>query len=376
MTTWAAPEVIDYTAGGDTVYEAVDALDLNQDDIYSKLNYLNTNMTATDDIVYLDSYADFDAALTAIGVSEVVLVANEAIVLTTGTTIPSTLTVWAGPKCTIDLSDYNLTIDGGFMADNRTVFVCSGSGTLNFATGQEVRSGWFANFGDMITLLGSNTTSVVISRSFTTTENLSFPSTTTLVWLSPNCLLTMGSASHTLTVAGKIMAGGFKIIDNSVGGTLSLPTYPYNNAWIGNTDSCQHSTFVMAPGNGAAMVITWASTNLTLSGATTDWSNAIPAGSLVLGVFSRVTTAITSGGTSWSIGTTTKPTLWGTGLSKSDNTTQDIENYTSPFTLESVIAPLYAASATTIRVTSNSSTFSAGVIRIYVAYIALTPPTT
>jgi hypothetical protein len=111
------------------------------------------------------------------------------------------------------------------------------------------------------------------------------------------------------------------------------------------------------------------SSEITLSGATTDWSNAIPAGCVVIGVASYITQTITgSGVTAKSIGTPSATTIWANangGLAAGSttalgNTTQSPTTYNS---------------ATSIRVTAVGGTFSGGKIRLALTYDTLEPPT-
>ena len=113
-----------------------------------------------------------------------------------------------------------------------------------------------------------------------------------------------------------------------------------------------------------------ATNEVTLSGATSDWTNGIPAGCVVFGVTSYVTQTIT-GCTGKSIGTAATTDLWATtnaGLSVGSTTGDgngsetSIKRYTS---------------ATNIRVTATGggASFTGGKIRIAVTYLQNQPPT-
>ena len=101
--------------------------------------------------------------------------------------------------------------------------------------------------------------------------------------------------------------------------------------------------------------------------ATSDTAAIIPAFSLILGVSGRVTTTIT-GCTTFDCGVVGATTRYGTLIALAANTTFMSAGTTNP--------TVYAA-ATAIRFTAigGGASFTAGVIRVVVHYISLTPPT-
>jgi hypothetical protein len=99
------------------------------------------------------------------------------------------------------------------------------------------------------------------------------------------------------------------------------------------------------------------------SGASVNAGTQIPAGALVLGVASRVTTTIT-GPTSFAVGVSGSLTQFGSGL-----------GLTSGSTNEGLIAPDPFYSATTIVITATGGNFSGGVVRLSIAYLTIGPPT-
>ncbi|MFA5284151.1 MAG: hypothetical protein WC347_01010 [Smithellaceae bacterium] len=111
----------------------------------------------------------------------------------------------------------------------------------------------------------------------------------------------------------------------------------------------------------------------TTAAATVTASNLIPAGSMVVGVTTRVTTAVTgdAGFTGINIGDGTDPDRWGANVSPLINETTDLTDCT-------VTTPPIYASATSIVLTQvGGSTFVAGgVVRVTVHYISLTAPIT
>jgi len=104
----------------------------------------------------------------------------------------------------------------------------------------------------------------------------------------------------------------------------------------------------------------------TRSGASVTLAGAIPAGSVVVGVSVRVTTAIT-GATSFSIGDGTTATAFGSAIAIASGTTTTNANWTISS------APVYAAGANIV-LTANGSNFTGGVVRVTVSYISCTAP--
>lgn len=104
-----------------------------------------------------------------------------------------------------------------------------------------------------------------------------------------------------------------------------------------------------------------------LSGADVTFASLIPAGSLVLGVTSRVTTAIT-GASAMRIGITTDDTMFGDGLAVSGGATTDLTDANHAF------GRIFNA-ATDVIVRSEDAVFTGGDLRIAVHYIQLGAPT-
>ena len=134
------------------------------------------------------------------------------------------------------------------------------------------------------------------------------------------------------------------------------------------------STSIVSQGaNGQASTIQRATTTVSaVTAATLTATNLIPAGSLVLGVDTRVLTTFdnSSGLTTFSIGDGTDADRFGLNIARTAGTTTTNANITI------TSAPVYAA-ATSIVLTADAGTFNvaAGQIRITVHYISLTAAT-
>jgi hypothetical protein len=111
----------------------------------------------------------------------------------------------------------------------------------------------------------------------------------------------------------------------------------------------------------------------TTAAATVTATNLIPAGSMVVGVTCRNTTAVTgdAGFTGYNIGDGSDPDRWGANVDPAINETTDLTDCT----ITSV--PLYAAATSVVLTQVGGSTFVADkTIRITVHYISLTAPST
>ena len=126
--------------------------------------------------------------------------------------------------------------------------------------------------------------------------------------------------------------------------------------------------FAMA--NSQATMQKVKTTSLELSGATETWTNAIPAGSQVLGVTARVTTLV-EGATSMDIGDGTDADIFIDGMGVALNTIADLANCN-----DGTLLPNTYKATTDIVVTAlgNGASFTAGVLRLTLHYIELTPP--
>lgn len=128
-------------------------------------------------------------------------------------------------------------------------------------------------------------------------------------------------------------------------------------------------TIAKGGANGQATTITHATVQSgAMSGATLTLTNLIPAKSLVLGVTIHPTTAITSGdgATTYAVGDGSDADRWGATVAFAADC--DLGNAT-------IASPVYYPAATSVVLTANGGTFSAGVVRATVHYISLTAAT-
>jgi hypothetical protein len=105
-----------------------------------------------------------------------------------------------------------------------------------------------------------------------------------------------------------------------------------------------------------------------MTGATASATSLIPAGVLLLGVTTRVITAIT-GPTDIDIGYSGDVDAFGDGLTAlTAGSTTDLSAHTAT-------GPLYFTGATSVVITTNGGNFTAGAMRVTAHYIQLVPAT-
>lgn len=140
-----------------------------------------------------------------------------------------------------------------------------------------------------------------------------------------------------------------------------MPLEVGNRIFYGNIDIYGNSS------NGQKLSFKTVETELTdLSGASVTATNLIPAGSVVLGVTTRVTTAIT-GATGYDVGDSDQD-RWGANIGISLDTTSDNTDWTDGLLL------CYPVT-TSVVLTAIGGNFTAGSVRISIYYIEITAPT-
>jgi RNase P/RNase MRP subunit p29 len=118
---------------------------------------------------------------------------------------------------------------------------------------------------------------------------------------------------------------------------------------------------VAAAAHGANIQIGVLETLVTLSGSSTNASVQIPANCIVLAVGARVITAIT-GATSYEVGVSGNLSQFGSSLSIAAGST----NY-------GLIGPTAFYTATTLTITAQGGSFSAGQVRLSISYLLANP---
>lgn len=157
----------------------------------------------------------------------------------------------------------------------------------------------------------------------------------------------------------------------SGGGTarpVNIYTDGTNRLQIGTTGTVSH-----LGANGQAANIMQATVVVTTTAAATATAtNLIPAGSMVVGVTCRNTTAVTgdAGFTGYNIGDGSDADRWGANVNPASNETTDLSDCTI------TSAPIYAAATSVVLTQVGGSRFDADkTIRVTVHYVSLTAPT-
>jgi hypothetical protein len=132
-------------------------------------------------------------------------------------------------------------------------------------------------------------------------------------------------------------------------------------------DTATH--FALEGARGGKLNFKTATASVTCSGASSDASNIIPAGSLVFGVLVRVTTAIT-GATGFDVGDGTTVDLWGDDVAIAANTATTLANWKAQS--GTIFHPKLYTSTTSVRLTAVTANFTAGVVRVVVFYMDAT----
>lgn len=132
-----------------------------------------------------------------------------------------------------------------------------------------------------------------------------------------------------------------------------------------------NTNFSNSPMSGAGIQhkILLVDVNLSGPSVTVPTTSQIPSGAIVLGVSATIETAIT-GSSGFKLGTAANPTLFALSASTAVGTKVTPANAASPFT-----GPLLFTAFTQLVVTSVTSNFTGGTLRIAVAYYTMSAPT-
>ncbi len=159
-------------------------------------------------------------------------------------------------------------------------------------------------------------------------------------------------------------SGTQRLISAGTGGKTFVEKFGVDNSGYGYFGGANGQTTNIKQ---ATVVVT------TTAAGTATATNLIPAGSMVIGVSTRVTTAVTgdAGFTGINIGDGSDPDRWGANVNPALDETTDLTDCTI------ISAPIYAAATSVVLTQVGGSTFNAGgVVRITVHYINLTAPST
>lgn len=184
-----------------------------------------------------------------------------------------------------------------------------------------------------------------------------------------------GDTSADNTAGASLSLKGGQSKGSAGGGSVKIATAPAGSAGS-TTNSYVDRVEVDSTGainhlgtNGSKTVEAFATTTVTTTAAATATAtNLIPAGSMVIGVSTRVVTALTgdAGFTGYSVGDGSDVDRWGANLNPADAEVSDLTDctVTSP--------PIYAAATSVVLTQVGGSTFVAGgSVRIVVHYMTI-----
>ena len=205
------------------------------------------------------SFTTLNDAVIAIGSNERILVISSPQSVTT-LTIPSNITLQFEKDGSITNSG-QLTINTtNIIAPNRQIF--TGAGDIDFASGTELKTSWFADFETASNLTSDDTVTLIVSKAQTLTSSQALGDNVILKWESPGNILT-ANAGVTISNINQVESGNYQLF-----------------AGTGNFRFRDGTTINLYWFNNLRAAITYASTNkLTLLVQGThavDYSDTVP----------------------------------------------------------------------------------------------------
>jgi len=166
--------------------------------------------------------------------------------------------------------------------------------------------------------------------------------------------------------------GGTDSILFSVEGKADAMVVKETTGHVGIGTTVPDGLFSLGGANGQQAWMQQATTTVTCDGggATCTATSLIPAGSIVYGVATRVTTTLSGAGlTTWKLGDGTTTDAFAATQALTAGTTSGLAQHISTWT------PKVYTAATNVVMTANAGQFDAGVVRITVWYLGMTAPT-
>lgn len=268
----------------------------------------------------------------------------------------------AGCWAILYFTDSNVTIDAAAAKLHGNVdFVAAAGDVLFIATHDGTTfasAGWQQQAG---TAVNTPVASLTVTGAFAANGGITCDTNKFTVADSSGDVLTAG----TLTVAGAAALNGGITCD-----TTAFTVADTTGAAASATSMSAPLLQVNGANSSLFKIQTATASTAALSGATGTLTDLIPAGSLLLGVTTRVTTLITSGdgSTAFTLGDGTTADLFGTALPFTLGATTTMADMKSTF------SPKIYQSATSIVLTATGGTFSAGVLEVVIYYASMTAP--
>jgi Major tropism determinant N-terminal domain len=204
-------------------------------------------------------------------------------------------------------------------------------------------------------------TSLTTARVVTLPASSSYPTGTRLLIVDEtgNC-----SVTKTLTItpnASDVIDGATSAVVNVAYGFIGIESNGSGEWTVVDQGFMPAFANIAAAAHGASIQFQVLETLVTLSGSSTNASIQIPGSCIVLAVGARVITAI-AGATSFEVGVSGNLSQFGSSLSIAAGSTNN-----------GLIGPTAFYSATTLTVTAQGGSFSAGQVRLSISYLLANP---
>lgn len=156
------------------------------------------------------SYSTLNAAVTAIGTDKRTLLISSPQIIT-ALTIPSNITLKFERDGSITNSGQLTIQTKDIIADDHQIF--TGTGDIDFAQGTKVKSSWFSNLYNAVTLTSDDTVTMTITKQETLHTSCALGNNVSLKWDSQ--LLIGTAAGITFSNIGHIDAGHYQIFSGA-----------------------------------------------------------------------------------------------------------------------------------------------------------------
>jgi len=144
--------------------------------------YTKTDLFELGDIVSIGNYNNnLSTAINTIDSITVILVINTEISLTDNVTVPDNITLWFTRSGSINLGNYDLTINGNIKADYHQIFNYNGSGEVFIDIIDEVYPQWWGAIGDSTTDCTISIQSAINSISYNSESGTKITGTVKLI---------------------------------------------------------------------------------------------------------------------------------------------------------------------------------------------------
>ena len=227
----------------------------------ARAEFFSDIIVTSPNAIWTDSraYSNLPAAITAVGaLQRTVVISSQQSV--GNITIPANVTLKFERDGAI-IHSGQLTFDTkNIIAENRQIM--AGAGDVDFASGTEVKSGWFADFETAANLTSDDTITLIVTKAQTLTSSQALGDHVILKWETPGNILT-ANAGVTISNINQVESGNYQLFAGA-GNFRFRDETNLNSSWFAHLRT----------------IITWVSTSrvtLTLQGTLlVDLTDIIP----------------------------------------------------------------------------------------------------